>query len=85
MFVCNGVVEITPLTDRSSWWYVNSKNMITDLGTQKGVKIEEVGPNSPWIQGHSWVSERVANFPIKILMKLFFLIKKKVKPIVKKL
>ena len=67
MFVRNRVVEITRLTDRSSWWYVNSKNVIADLGTRKSVKIEEVGPNSPWIQEHSWMSERVVKFPIKTI------------------
>ena len=77
MFVRNGVVEITCLTDRSSWWYVNSKNMIADLGTRKCVKSEEVRPNSPWIQGHSWMSERVANFPIKTIDEIILSNKEK--------
>ena len=34
MFVRNRVVE------SSSWWYVNSRNMIVDLGTRKGVKLK---------------------------------------------
>ena len=51
--------------------------MIADLGTRKGVKIEEVGPNSPWIQGHSWMSERVANFPIKTIDEIILSNKEK--------
>ena len=38
MFVRNQVVEITRLTDRSAWCYVNSKYMMAGLGTRKGVK-----------------------------------------------
>ena len=51
MWIRNRVVEITRLVDPSSWHYVNSENMAADLGTRKGEKIEDVGPNSPWING----------------------------------
>ena len=51
MWVRNRVVEICRLTDRYLWYYVASKDMITDLGTRKGSKIEDVRTISIWIKG----------------------------------
>ena len=65
MWVRNRVLEITRLNDRSSWHYVASKNMIADIGTRKGAKIENVGPNSPWIQGLPWMRGQEEIFPLK--------------------
>ena len=44
MWVRNRAIEITRLNHRLSWHYVASKDMIADLGTRKGVKIEDVEP-----------------------------------------
>ena len=41
-WVRNKVVEINRLTDRDSWKYVQSKDMIADLGTRKGTKIADI-------------------------------------------
>ena len=70
MWVRNRVVEISRLTDRKDWYYIASKDMIADLGTRKGAKIEDVGPNSSWIQGYPWMHEAEAQFPIKTIREL---------------
>ena len=50
MWVRNRVIEINRLVDVSCWRYVDSKNMIADLGTRKGAKINDV-EGSDWING----------------------------------
>ena len=49
MWVRNRVIEIDRLADASLWRYVESRNMIADLGTRKGAKIADVEPKSDWI------------------------------------
>ena len=49
----------------SEWWYVRSKDMVADIGTRKGAKIEDVKPGSPWIEGHEWMRKDPADFPLK--------------------
>ena len=67
MWVRNRVVEITRLADRSNWRYVSSKYMVADIGTRKGAKIADVGPNSTWYQGYHWMRELDANLPLKTI------------------
>ena len=62
-FVRNRAVEVNRLTKRENWVYTRSENMIADLGTRRGVKIEQVSPGSPWIEGQPWMRERKENFP----------------------
>ena len=64
MWVRNRVVEVTRLTDLSSWHYVRSKDNIADLGTRKGAQIADVSPESDWINGFPWMKENDENFPI---------------------
>ena len=49
MWVRNRVVEINRICDASSWRYVESSNMVADLGTRKGAKISDVMEDSDWI------------------------------------
>ena len=51
-WVRNRVIEINRLTAPESWRYVKSKNMIADLGTRKGAKIEDVSETSQWNNGY---------------------------------
>lgn len=64
-FVRNRKIEINRLTKIENWYYTNRQNMIADLGTHKGVKIEQVSPGSPWIDGLPWMRERKENFPLQ--------------------
>ena len=67
MWIRNRVIEILRLSDPLSWYHVRRKDMIADLGTRKGARIEDVGPNSPWIQGLPWMREEESEFPIKTI------------------
>ena len=63
MWVRNRVLEITRLNDRSSWFYVLSRNNVADVGTRKCAKIEHVSPDSPWILGQPWMQGLEEHFP----------------------
>ena len=65
MWVQNRVIEINRLTDASLWWYVDSNNMVADLGTREWADISDVGPDSEWIMGQEWMRCREQDFPIK--------------------
>ena len=59
----NRVVEITRLTNLSDWFYVSRDNMIADIGTRKGAKIDQVNPESQWVRGMTWMRENPERFP----------------------
>ena len=54
-WVRNRIIEINRLADKKLWRYVQSKNMIADLGTKKGAKVKDVMDNSTWINGYGWM------------------------------
>ena len=64
LYVRNRVVEITFLTNRLNWYYVKSEDMVADLGTRKGAKIEQIGPESDWIRGLPWMRKLESYFPV---------------------
>ena len=63
-WVRNRVVEITRFTDTSSWKYVKSADMIADLGTRRGAKIEDVSLGSQWQDGFVWMKLDTSKFPV---------------------
>ena len=65
MWVRNRVIEINRLVDATEWRYTESRNMIADIGPRKGVKSADVGPNSEWICGKSWMRGEIWDFPLK--------------------
>ena len=77
MWVRNRVVEVTRLTERSRWYYTRSENMIADLGTRKGAKIEQVCPNSPWNQGLPWMRGEETEFPLLTINDIILTCKEK--------
>ena len=52
------------------WFYIKSEDMIADLGTRKGVKIEDVAEGSNWIKGYDWMSGPEKDFPTKTLEEI---------------
>ena len=66
----NRVIEITRLTDRKNWYYIESKFNNADLGTRKGVKIADILPDSEWICGAEWMKQEKSKFPIKSVEQL---------------
>ena len=70
IWVHSRVIEIMRLSDRFSWYYVASDNMIADIGTCKGAKIKDVGPDSVWIMGFPWMGLSESEFPIKNMSEI---------------
>ena len=64
------VIEICRFTLRSMWYYIESKQLIADLGTRRGVKLSDIGPTSRWILGDLWMRLLASNFPIKSVKEL---------------
>ena len=65
IWVRSRVIEIMWLSDHFSCDYVASDNMIADIGTRKGAKIKDVGPDSVWTMGFPWMGLSESEFPIK--------------------
>ena len=63
IWVRNRVIEILRLTAQTSWLYVKSKDNISDLGSRKGAKIADIGPDSHWINGYPWMGNAPEDFP----------------------
>ena len=69
-WVRNRVIEVRRFTILDDWYYVNSKNMIADLGTRRGVSINDVSADSTWVNGFDWMSGNKADFPITAVKDL---------------
>ena len=57
------VIEINRLCEASTWRYVDTSNMIADLGTRKRAKIADIDQNSAWINGLPWMIRPEQDFP----------------------
>ena len=64
-WVRNKVVEINRLADRTLWKYVQSKDMLSDLGMRKGASISKISSSSCWINGLDWMKGNKKDFPAK--------------------
>ena len=64
LWVRNRVIEINRLAPMVFWRYVRSKDNIADMGTRKGSTIEDIGPESEWINGKPWMKLPVEEFPL---------------------
>ena len=51
----NRVIEISRFSAINQWFHIESDLNPADLGTRKGVTIEEVDINSKWINGKYWM------------------------------
>ena len=50
--------EINRLTNRENWFYIETANMVADLGTRKGVKIEDVSGDIKWLNRQNWCKNK---------------------------
>ena len=64
-WVRNRVLEVQRFSKKEQWMYIDSKNMMADIGTRKGSKIEDVNQESLWINGFDWMKEESTKFPVK--------------------
>ena len=69
-WVRNRVIEINRLTSRENWFYIETANMTADLGTRKGVNIEDISDNSLWHNGQNWAKSDKKCFPIRSINKI---------------
>ena len=63
--VRNAVVEILRFTTRDQWYHVDTALNVADIGTRPGVTIEDIGPDSVWQNGKSWMYMSPDEWPIK--------------------
>ena len=64
-WVRNRVIEITRLTNKKCWYYIDSKNNMADVATRRGAKFSDIGEDSVWVSGHDWARLDRDQFPIK--------------------
>ena len=62
-WVRSRVKEVYRFTNPDDWKHVSSSDMIADIGTRRGAKIEDVSADSPWQKGFPWMSKEVHEFP----------------------
>ena len=59
------VIETIRFTRRDQWFYIQSGDLIADLGTRRGAKLKDVDVDSHWINGYEWMRKDRSLFPIK--------------------
>ena len=59
----NRVNEIHRWTKSSQWKYVQSEDMIADIGTRRCSTISDVDQSSQWINGMPWMTQPETEFP----------------------
>eukprot|EP00794_Sanderia_malayensis_P002417 gene2417-biopygen1303 len=65
LWVRNRVMEINRFKTKESWFYIQTNNMIADLGTRRGATIADVDKESQWIYGMDWMKLPESEFPMK--------------------
>ena len=68
-WVRNRIIEIKRFTDPGQWQYIHTSNMIADLGTRRGITLEDINSSSQWINGLSWMTKEV-DFPMETVREL---------------
>ena len=64
-YVRNRAVEIRRFSKPNDWYFIPGDSMIADLGTRRGVSIQDVSQNSSWFKGYQWMTDDSSKFPIK--------------------
>ncbi len=64
-WVRNRVIEICRFTSRNQLFYIQSKNMMADLGTRRGATFKDVDQNSSWINRFEWMQKPTSEFPVQ--------------------
>ncbi|XP_066929622.1 uncharacterized protein [Clytia hemisphaerica] len=66
-WVRNRVNEIKRLTSSSQWVYVQTNDMIADIGTRRCTSVEEVDQSSVWTTDYPWMKQSSTSFPSKTM------------------
>ena len=62
-WVRNRVIEILRFTKIEEWFFVESHDMVADIGTRRGATLKDVDQNSVWINGYPWMKLHANEFP----------------------
>ncbi|XP_066913574.1 uncharacterized protein, partial [Clytia hemisphaerica] len=62
-YVRNRVNEVHRFTNPDDWRFVKSQDMIADIGTRKGVSLNEICQDSKWFNGFPWMKRISGNLP----------------------
>ena len=65
-WVRNRVVEILRFTSRQQWHYIQTTDMIADIGTRKGTTIKDVDQSSVWTNGYQWMQNDSTTFKMSV-------------------
>ena len=60
----NRVMEILRFTTKAKWSYVQTKDMLADIGTRKGAMLEDINQDSVWVNGLPWMKLDKSEFPM---------------------
>ena len=69
-WVRNRIIDIQRFTKSRDWKYIRSKNMIADLGTRPGAKLNDVDQESEWINGLPWMHWHESEFPASTIEEI---------------
>ena len=58
-------IEANRLSKGFVWYQVDGDKMVADLGTRKGLKPPDVGPDTLWFNNFPWASGPESEFPIR--------------------
>ena len=64
----NRVTVINRFVAVNDWRYVESRNVIADVGTREGSTMADVGPGSYWINGFHWMRGETSDFPADLVL-----------------
>ena len=70
LWVRNRVIETNRLIESKDLRYVDTKNMIADIGTRKGATLDDIRSDSVWINGFEWMKGSQSDFPVKTVEEL---------------
>ena len=62
-WVRNRIIEIQRFTKTTNWRYINTSNMIADMGTKRCTSLDMIKPGSLWTNGHKWMRGPISEFP----------------------
>ena len=60
----NRVIEILKFTTKAQWYYVQAKDMLADIGTRKGVVLQDINQCSVWVNGLPQMKHEKSEFPM---------------------
>ena len=64
------MIEINRLTDLNTWRYIHSNDMMADLGTRKGARVEDITQTGEWVNGKAKMNKCESEFPVSTVSQI---------------